>query len=164
MSWPRGLSLRVLFAALLALFAATPAFADDVAGKWAFETSKFGGPKNEDCQIVGSIQMTPTTLKNTYTCDFISEQRCTPDYGVEYIKVKQSCTAQRIGRQVAIKSRVVTILDRKPKVDPELAMASYLADNFIVTLSKNLSEMLGGHYDEQRNLKARFWREEELVS
>ena len=42
--------------------------------------------------------------------------------------------------------------------------ASYLADNFIVQLSKNLQEMVGQHYDLQRQLKARFWRDVQLLS
>ncbi|MBP9234298.1 MAG: hypothetical protein KBF30_06455, partial [Hyphomonadaceae bacterium] len=78
-----------------------------------------------------------------------------------YIKVQQSCTAQRIGKQVAIKTKVDKVLDRKPKIPyPE---DWYLADNFIVQLSNNKAEMNGEHYDEQRNLKARFWRDVELV-
>jgi hypothetical protein len=32
-----------------------------------------------------------------------------------------------------------------------------------VQLSNNKAEMNGEHYDEQRNLKARFWRDVELV-
>lgn len=154
-------SIRSLAGALMLFVAASPAFADELAGKWAFETSKFEG----DCKIVGSINLTPTALKNTYSCDFISEQICGPSYGVQYIKVKQSCTAQRVGRQIAIKSQVVKVLDRKPQLPPgEMAENYYWADNFILTLQKNLAEMLGGHYDEQRNLKARFWREEALIS
>jgi hypothetical protein len=155
-------SIRALIAAFgcsVALVAsATPARADDVSGDWLFDTTKF----EEDCQITGRITFRPTTLSNTYTCLFESEQICGPLNGNLYIKVSQTCTAQRVGKQVAIKSKVVKVLDRKPRVDfPE---QYYLADNFVVTLSKNMLEMNGGHYDEQRQLKARFWRDVELMS
>lgn len=152
-------SIRSLAGAMMLFVVASPAFADDIAGKWALETSNF----DNNCKIVGSFNFTATAVKNTYSCEFVSEQICgdakKPDL---YIKVKQSCTAQRVGRQVAIKSKVVSVVDRKPQIPaPEL---SYYADNFILTLQKNMAEMLGGHYDEQRNLKARFWREEALIS
>ena len=158
--WLRRLgSRRALASAAMLFVAASPAFADDLAGKWAMETSKFDG----SCKIVGSFTMNATALKNTYNCEFVSEQICGDEKKPDlYIKVKQSCTAQRVGRQVAIKSKVVSVVDRKPAIpNPE---QFYYADNFILTLQKNMAEMLGGHYDEQRNLKARFWREEALIS
>jgi hypothetical protein len=150
--------LLLAFGCSLSLNAmAAPTKTDDVAGDWLFDTSKF-----EDglCQISGRITFTPTSLPNTYTCVFESEQICDPAYGVQLIRVKQSCTAQRVGKQVAIKSKVANIL----AVKPTGYVPGYLADNFVVTLSKNMLEMVGGHYDEQRQLKARFWRDVELMS
>jgi len=150
--------LAAILGCTIALTAAMPAFADDVAGDWLFDTSKFA---ENDCQISGRITFTQTPVKNTYNCVFESEQICGKLNGNLYIKVQQSCTAQRIGKQVAIKTKVDKVLDRKPKIPyPE---DWYLADNFIVQLSNNKAEMNGEHYDEQRNLKARFWRDVELV-
>jgi len=51
------------------------------------------------------------------------------------------------------------VLERRPNIGPDLALQHYLADNFILQMQKNLQEMVGSHYDEQRLLKARFWRE-----
>jgi hypothetical protein len=51
------------------------------------------------------------------------------------------------------------VLERRTNIDPHLPLQNYLADNFILQLQKNLQEMVGSHYDEQRLLKARFWRE-----
>lgn len=135
--------------------------ADDLAGDWLFDTSDFNG----DCKIKGFMTFRPTGLRNTYTCTFKSEQICGKTNYVQYIRVRQSCTAQRVGSRVAIKSEVIKVLEHKPPlpagVPPEEV---YLADNFIVSLSKNLKEMLGGHYDAQRQLAARFWRDIDLIS
>ena len=74
-------------------------------------------------------------MKNTYTCVFESEQICGKLNGNLYIRVRQSCTAQRIGKQVAIKTKVDKILERRPTIPyPE---DYYLADNFILQLSNN---------------------------
>jgi hypothetical protein len=153
--------IAAAFGCAVALSAAMPAFAGDLDGDWLFDTSKFA---DNDCQISGRITFKETKVKNTYSCQFVSEQICGPlNYNL-YIKVQQSCTAQKVGKQVAIKTKVDKILDRRPKTDPVTAFNSYLADNFIVQLSKSLTEMVGEHYDEQRNLKARFWRDVELIS
>lgn len=156
---------RTILAALgcaLALASAGPAYAraqDDVTGDWLFDTSKFAA---NDCQISGKITFTATPVKNTYNCVFESEQICGKLNDNLYIKVRQTCTAQRIGKQVAIKSKVDKVLERRPTIPyPE---DWYLADNFIVQLSNNKQEMNGSHYDEQRQLKARFWRDVELIS
>jgi hypothetical protein len=148
-------------AAAIMMVSAAPATADDIGGSWLFETSTF----EQDCLIKGTMTFRPTGLRNAYACEFESEQICGPLNGDLYIRVKQTCTAQRIGRQVAIKSAVLDVVERRPAappgVDPD---ALYLADNFIVSLSKSLLEMVGGHYDEQRKLAARFWREIDLIS
>ena len=117
-----------------------------------------------DCQITGRIVFKQTSIKNTYTCVFESEQICGPENGNLYIRVKQVCTAQKVGKQVAIKTTVDKVLERRPKVAAEYMQYGYLADNFILQMQKNLAEMIGQHYDEQRQLKARFWRDVELIS
>lgn len=150
-----------IFGCTVALTAAMPAFADDLVGDWLFDTSKFA---ENDCQISGRIRFAETPVKNIYSCKFESEQICGAINGNLYIRVQQSCTAQKVGRQVAIKTKVDKVLERRPEIDQQLAFESYLADNFILTLEKNLSEMNGQHYDAQRQLKARFWRDIELIS
>ena len=154
----RPLRIAIAAAGALGVMAAIPARADDLSGKWLFDTSKFEG----DCMIKGVITFTPTQTANSYSCVFVSEQVCGPQRQNLYIKVQQNCTATKIGSQVAVKSAVDHILEVKPK---EFAGGvTYLADNFIVTMSKSRTEMLGGHYDEQRQLKAHFWRDVELIS
>lgn len=151
--------MAAIFGCAVVLSGMAPAVADDIAGDWLFDTSKFAG---NDCQISGRITFTATPVKNTYSCVFESEQICGKINGDLYIRVRQTCTAQRIGKQVAIKSSVDKILERRPEIPyPE---DYYLADNFIVQLSANKAEMNGSHYDEQRQLKARFWRDVELIS
>jgi hypothetical protein len=149
--------LAAIFGCTVALTAAMPAFADELVGDWLFDTSKFA---ENDCQISGRIRFAETPVKNIYSCRFESEQICGDLNFKLYIRVQQSCTAQKVGRQVAIKTQVDKILEVRPADYP----TNYLADNFILTLEKNLSEMNGQHYDEQRQLKARFWRDIELVS
>jgi hypothetical protein len=149
--------IAAIFGCTVALTAAMPAGADELIGDWLFDTSKFA---ENDCQISGRIRFAETPVKNVYSCKFESEQICGKlNFGL-YIRVQQSCTAQKVGRQVAIKTQVDKILEVRPAGYP----TNYLADNFILTLEKNLSEMNGQHYDEQRQLKARFWRDIELVS
>jgi hypothetical protein len=150
--------LAAILGCAVALSGMAPAFADDLAGDWLFDTSKFA----QDCQISGRITFSQTPVKNTYNCVFENEQICGPLNGNLYIKVRQSCTAQRIGKQVAIKSKVDKVVERRPVI--MFPDDSYLADNFIVQLSANKAEMNGSHYDEQRQLKARFWRDVELIS
>lgn len=149
--------IAAVFGCTLALTALTPAFADELAGDWLFDTSKFA---DNDCQISGRIRFKETSVKNTYSCQFESEQICGKLNFDLYIRVQQSCTAQKVGKQIAIK----TVVDKILEVRPEGYGTNYLADNFILTMAKNLTEMNGTHYDEQRNLKARFWRDIELVS
>jgi len=158
-SGPTLRRMAAIFGCAVMLSGMTPAVADDIAGDWLFDTSKFAG---NDCQISGRITFKPTAVKNTYTCVFENEQICGPLNGNLYIRVRQTCTAQRIGKQVAIKSQVDKVLERRPAIPfPE---DYYLADNFIVQLSADKAEMNGSHYDEQRQLKARFWRDVELIS
>ena len=152
--------LAAVFGCAVALSSLAPAFADEVTGSWLFDTSKFMG----DCQISGRITFKATSIKNTYSCQFESEQICGPENGNLYIRVQQKCTAQKVGKQIAIKTQVDKVLERRPKVDLAYAFETYLADNFIVQMQKNLAEMIGQHYDEQRQLKARFWRDVELLS
>lgn len=148
-------SVWLAFAAAGALFAAgaSSAHADDLAGDWKFETGVFDG----SCKITGSFRFIQTRSKDTYTCEFESEQFCSADQ--TSVKVRQSCTAQRIGKRVAIKSRVEEVIERKPDYG-----GSYYADNFIVSISRKGVELVGGHYDEIRTATARFWRELELLS
>jgi hypothetical protein len=153
--------LAAILGCTIALTAAMPAFADDVAGDWLFDTSKFA---ENDCQISGRITFTQTPVKNTYNCVFESEQICGKLNGDLYIRVRQVCTAQRVGKQVAIQSQVDRVLERRPYLPPDMAKLNYLADNFILQLAANKAEMLGEHYDEQRSLNARFWRDIELIS
>jgi hypothetical protein len=149
--------LAIISASVIALTAATPAFGDDLTGNWLFGTSKFA---QNDCQITGHITFNATSIKNTYTCKFESEQTCGPADDNLYIRVQQVCTAQRVGNNVTIKATVDKVLERRPKIDhPEL---SYLADNFIVQMQTSLVEMIGQHNDELRQLKVRFWRDTEL--
>jgi hypothetical protein len=141
------------------VMAAAPAWADDLKGQWLFDTSVFDG----DCKITGQMTFTPAKAANTYTCVFISEQICGPKHPeLQSIKVQQDCTATKIGSQVAVKSVVNHVIARKPMV--ENPADTYYADNFIVTMSKGLNEMLGGHYDVVRQLKAHFWRDVALIS
>jgi hypothetical protein len=149
--------LAAMFGCAVALTAAMPAFADDLTGDWLFDTSKFA---ENDCQISGRITFKETSIKNTYSCKFESEQICGKANFELYIRVQQTCTAQRTGKQIAIKTVVDKILEVRPPNYP----TNYLADNFILQMQKNLSEMVGQHYDEQRQLKARFWRDKELIS
>jgi hypothetical protein len=161
---PRRILRTIALAVGLSVSAAalSPALAaDDIAGDWLFDTSNFNG----DCKIKGFMTFRPTGLRNTYTCTFESEQICGKDSYVQYIRVRQSCTAQRVGSRVAIKSEVIKVLEHKPPLPAGVPAENvYLADNFIVSLSKNLKEMLGGHYDAQRQLAARFWRDIDLIS
>jgi hypothetical protein len=153
--------LAAILGCTVALSAAMPAFADDLTGDWLFDTSKFAA---DDCQISGRITFRETSIKNTYSCKFESEQVCGKLSGNRYFRVQQTCTAQRTGKQIAIKTVVDKVLETRPAMDPQIAMQVYLADNFILQMQKNLQEMVGSHYDEQRQLKARFWRDIELIS
>lgn len=152
----RSLRIAAAAAGVAGVMAMVPAYADDLKGQWLFDTSKFDG----DCMIKGVMTFTPTPTPNSYTCVFVSEQICGPQRNDIYIKVKQTCTATKIGSQVAVKSAVAQIMEFRPQgFEP-----GYYADNFIVTMSKSRTEMRGGHYDEQRQLKAHFWRDVDLIS
>jgi hypothetical protein len=153
---------RAVAAALVLSGAAAPLAhaakpTDELAGDWLLETSDF----DLNCHITGTINFRPTSVPGVYSCAFTSEQICKSE-GVEdrYIKVRQTCAAQKVGKQVAIKSKVARLLEHRG-FDYE---PGYWADNFIVTLTDNALEMVGQHYDEQRQLKARFWRDRDLLS
>jgi hypothetical protein len=133
--------------------------ADTLSGDWLLSTSEFDG----DCKITGNMTFRPTSIPGNYTCVFETEQICGPMHGNMYIRVTQTCTATMIGRQVAIKSAVKRVEESRVDGLPGWK-SNYLADNFIVTMQKGFGEMIGDHYDEQRELKARFWRDNALVS
>ncbi len=150
------------FGCLASLAVGAPAFAqssgDSIVGNWLFDTSEF----SNDCKITGKINFRKAAAPNTYTCTFESEQICGKDNQDMYIKVQQSCVAQKVGKQVAITSKVTKI--EKATIYGQPFESLYLADNFVVSLSKSMLEMVGDHYDEARELKARFWRDVDLVS
>lgn len=157
-------SIRAALLSLAALAVVAPALAaeDEVEGRWKLQTNEF----DDGCEITGSIQFTQKS-KNAYSCKFTSSQIC---YGagklqkkgkpVSMTTVEQSCTATRVGKQVAIK----TVVDRIVKTIPDDPLRGYYADNFILGITKPGREMVGGHYDEVRQLKARFWRDIDLIS
>jgi hypothetical protein len=151
-------SWRATLLALFCLFSAVPAFAaeDDIDGTWKLETNVF----ENQCKITGDFTFRATNVKNSYTCQFTSVQTCGKGSVMTSVTVQQSCTAQRVGKQVAIKSKVDKILKRQPAIDN----IGYYADNFIISITKPGAEMVGGHYDEIRQLKARFWRVRDLTS
>ena len=136
-----------------------PAFADDVAGDWLFDTSKFA---DNDCQISGRITFTPDAgeehlhLRVRERADLRQAQR------QPLHQVQQICTAQRIGKQVAIKSKVDKVLERRPD-DSVPAKTTISPTTSSFSSPPTRAEMNGSHYDEQRQLKARFWRDVELI-
>lgn len=150
-------SWRATLLAVFCLFSAVPAFAaeDDIDGTWKLETNVF----DTQCKITGDFTFRATSVKNSYTCEFTSVQTCKVPFKTA-VTVHQSCTAQRVGKQVAIKSKV----DRIVKREPANENIGYYADNFIISITKPGAEMVGGHYDEIRQLKARFWRVRDLTS
>ena len=130
-----------------------------LAGEWNLETGKFNG----DCHIEGVINLQKTALPGGYTCEFVSEQICTFPGQTEpytYFKVQQSCSAQRIGDGVAIHSDVDEILEYRSINGP----STYLADNFVLRVTKRGAEMIGTQYDDVREVTARFWRDLDLTS
>jgi hypothetical protein len=151
-------SWRAWLLAVFCLFSVVPAFAaeDDIDGTWKLETNVF----ENQCKITGDFTFRATSIRNSYTCEFTSVQTCGKGALMTSVTVQQSCTAQRVGKQVAIKSRVDKILKRQPAIDN----IGYYADNFIISITKPGAEMVGGHYDEIRQLKARFWRVRDLTS
>lgn len=138
--------------------------ADNLAGEWKLETEKFAS--NDllpHCHIEGAITLERTRVPGTYTCSFVSEQICRTSPDVEpytYYKVEQSCSAQRVGDGVAIHSNVEEILD----FHSVYGAGTYLADNFVLRVTKRGLEMIGSQYDEVRQVKARFWRDIDLTS
>jgi len=137
---------------------------DNLAGEWMLETGKFSSNSLvPDCHIEGSIVLERTNVPGTYTCKFVSEQICKEAENAEpytYYKVQQSCSAQRVGDGVAIHSEVDEILEYKSIYGP----GSYLADNFVLRVTKRGLEMIGSQYDDVRQVKARFWRDLDLTS
>ncbi len=148
-------------------FANAPALAqaadNALAGEWNLETGNFDGMLTDDCHIEGVITLEPTALPGGYTCSFVSEQICTLPGQSEphtYFKVQQSCSAQRVGDGVAIHSEVEEILE----FHSARGSLGYVADNFVLRITKRGAEMIGTQYDEFRQITARFWRDLDLTS
>lgn len=144
---------------------AQQSLSDNLAGEWKLETGKFSSSSlgTPDCHIEGDIEIVRTAIPGTYTCSFISEQICRrseTDEPYTYYKVEQSCSAQRIGDGIAIHSEVEEILE----FHSVFGGGQYLADNFVLRLTKSGLEMVGSQYDEVREIKARFWRDVDLTS
>lgn len=143
---------------------AQESLSDNLAGEWKLETGKFSSNSLiPDCHIEGEIEIARTAIPGTYTCNFVSEQICRQSEDAEpytYYKVRQSCSAQRVSDGVAIHSEVEEIIE----FHSAFGAGSYLADNFVLRVTKSGLEMLGTQYDEVREVKARFWRDLELTS
>ena len=120
--------VRPLFSALIAMFAAGAAAAGaqpaDLAGQWRFHTQPFNG-----CVIRGEMTIKRVTDKK-YVCAFKTTQDCGGDVG----GAEQTCTIDRDGAAVKIRSKVVKF---------NWNSGSYAPDDFDLTIVSS-SYMKGG--------------------
>lgn len=155
-------AIRTGLAAIgLVLIAPAAALADDIQGKWTYETDKF----DDNCKITGDVSFTPTT-KDAYACRFTSTQTClgstpaTDKPPVSVTMAQQSCTATLTKDKLDITSQVERIAKRTVDGKPATEDWGYYADNFSLTLTKSGQEMTGDQHDEVRKLAVRFWRDQ----
>jgi hypothetical protein len=113
-----GATARRLLAAagLLTVAIAAPAFSQpshtapaNVSGAWSFQTQTYG----DGCRMFGKMTIRPDA-SGRHVCTFSTEEHC-PDI---VARAQESCTAQRNGAALSIKS---TVLSVSPKVgyDPD---------------------------------------------
>ncbi len=151
--------LAIAFITSLSAQASAQDIGHSIAGDWNLETGEF----EEGCHIEGVINLEKTPIPGAYSCRFVSEQICKwpgVDEPHRYIKVQQTCSAQRVGDGVVIKSEVEEILE----VRATTPSGGYYPDNFVLRLTKQGTVMLGRQYDDIREISARFWRDIDLTS
>jgi hypothetical protein len=119
---------RVLFSALIAAAAAGAGIAGaqpaDLAGQWSFHTQPFNG-----CVIQGEMTIKRVNDKK-YVCTFKTSQNCGADVG----GAEQTCTIDRNGAAVKIRSKVIKFTWES---------GSYAPDDFDLTIVSS-SYMKGG--------------------
>lgn len=120
--------LRAAIPAILALFAAGTAFADqasgdslkdtDLTGQWVFKSWTYDG-----CEFGGTTHLSRQADSNIYDCELVANQVCP---SVTW-RVRQSCVARQSGGQLVINSTIEEFLEGEPT-------DSYWPDNFILTI------------------------------
>lgn len=108
----------------LALTAGLPTLADDadaspgetadISGEWSFVAKT-----EDDCSFTGVALLTKTDSPNRFGCELTALQVCT----VETWQVRQSCSANRLGDQLIITSKIEEFLQGEET-------GAYMRDNF----------------------------------
>jgi hypothetical protein len=150
-----------VIATLVVLGSAGMACAQDISGRWRFETASL---PSKDCRIAGEIQFSKASAAGAWTCEFTSRETCRRTPRDTFQDVRQSCTATLQTGEITIRSKVERILDAGPPELREelLSSTAYRPDNFTVrTISAR--EMRGEFFSINR-AGVRFWRVEDLVS
>lgn len=156
-----GCTLRLAIVLAALPICASPALADDLAGRWKFETADIAA---KDCRIAGDIQFTRSSTPGGYACSFVSRETCDREPEDTFQVVKQTCIATLQSGELTILSRVERIMDAGPASQRGMLMDpdTYRADNFKLKPT-SAAEMLGEFFSINR-AKVRFWREEDLTS
>ncbi len=123
-NWHRG-ALALVVAGL-----ATPIFAagdeggqseppgPSIAGQWMFTSWT-----DDACAFRGTAHLSATRTPQLYDCELTAHQVCP---SVTW-RVRQSCTARRVGDQLIINSRIEEFLEGEPT-------EAYWPDNFILSI------------------------------
>lgn len=92
-----------------------------IDGTWAFQAWT-----NEDCSFTGNATLGISDESgNPATCELTARQVCSTR---EWI-VRQTCTAKRSGKRLAIKARIVEFISEPSD--------SYLPDDFLLTIDSS---------------------------
>jgi hypothetical protein len=135
--------------------------AEDISGRWRFETGRL---QATDCVIAGEMTFRRTPDKTAWTCEFVSRETCNREPEDTWIDVKQTCEARASGDAISVLSNVSRILSAGPRRagEPEYDISRYKADNF--TVAPNRKGELVGEFHSIQRAAVRFWRIEDLVS
>ncbi len=101
--------------------------ASGILGFWVFETTVYRGG---DCRMTGQLNLSADPETGHYACELIAQEQC-ETWG--RARVHQTCTAQRFGNQVSIRSRIAEVLEATGPTGAEIDIG-YVPDNFALTI------------------------------
>lgn len=99
----------------------------EILGRWVFQTAAY---RAGDCRMSGQLSLSEHPEAGRYTCELIAHEQC-ETWGSA--KVHQTCSAQRFGTQVSIRSRIAEVLEATGPSGSEIEIG-YVPDNFALTI------------------------------
>lgn len=123
---------------------------DKALGNWTFQSVPY---RDNTCQMSGTMQIRPDAKTGTLSCAFTAIEAC---IGQEQWIVQQTCSVERNGNQIAMRSSIINFIEADVFTD------SYMPDHFILNVDS--STKMTGQLISTISAQVEFVKLEENVS